>query len=125
VTLGAISIANVEFDLGTVAALLTIVGFSVNDTVIISDRIRENMRKMRREPLANIINLSVNETLSRTIITNGTATLVTLVAFLLGGPVIHSFAFTLLVGFIAGTYSTVYIASPVVLLLEERKSRRR
>jgi preprotein translocase subunit SecF len=77
ITIGALSLANMEFDLTTVAALLTVVGFSVNDTVIISDRIRENMRKMRRESLATIINLSINETLSRTIITSGTAVLVT------------------------------------------------
>ena len=117
-TLGALSIANMEFDLTTVAALLTVVGYSVHDTVIVSDRIRENMRKMRRESLARIINLSINETLSRTLITSGTAILVTAALFLLGGSVIHSFAFALLVGFIVGTYSSIYVASPIVLYLE-------
>src|SRR5881397_1549592 len=87
-----------EFDLTTVAGLLTVVGYSVHDTVIVSDRIRENMRKMRRETLATVMNLSINETLSRTLITSGTAVLVTAALFLLGGPVIHSFAFTLLSG---------------------------
>jgi preprotein translocase subunit SecF len=125
ITIGAMSLADMEFDLTTVAALLTVVGFSVNDTVIISDRIRENLRDMRREPLAKIINLSINETLSRTIITNGTAILVTVVLFVLGGPVIHSFAFALLVGFIAGTYSSIYVACPLVLYMEGRGTRRR
>jgi preprotein translocase subunit SecF len=118
ITIGALSLANMEFDLTTVAALLTVVGFSVNDTVIISDRIRENLKKMRREGLASIINLSLNETLSRTIITNGTAILMTAVLFVLGGSVVHSFAFALLVGFIAGTYSSIYIACPLVLAME-------
>jgi preprotein translocase subunit SecF len=118
ITLGALSLLNMEFDLTTVAALLTVVGFSVNDTVIISDRIRENLARMRKESLVTIINTSVNETLSRTLITNGTAIAVTIVLFVLGGPVIHSFAFALLVGFVAGTYSSIYIASPIVLWLE-------
>jgi len=121
ITLGAMSLAGMEFDLTTVAALLTVVGFSVNDTVIISDRIRENLHARRKEPLEDIINLSVNETLSRTIITNGTSISVTIVLFLLGGPVIHSFAFAMLVGFIAGTYSSIFIASPIVLFLEKRR----
>jgi preprotein translocase subunit SecF len=125
ITLGALSLANMEFDLTTVAALLTVVGFSVNDTVVISDRIRENTRKMRRESLATVMNVSINETLSRTVITGGTAILVTAVLFVLGGPVIHSFAFTLLVGFIVGTYSSIYVASPIVLYLEGRQRGRR
>jgi preprotein translocase subunit SecF len=125
ITLGALSIANMEFDLTTVAALLTIVGFSVNDTVIISDRIREDMRKMRRDSLGVVINRAINETLSRTIITSGTAVLVTAALFLVGGPVIHSFAFALLVGFIVGTYSSIYVAAPIVLFLEGRKPSRR
>ena len=122
-TLGALSVANMEFDLTTVAALLTVVGYSVHDTVIVSDRIRENLRKMRRESLANIINLSINETLSRTLITSGTAILVTAALFVLGGTVIHSFAFALLVGFVVGTYSSIYVASPIVLYLEGRARR--
>jgi preprotein translocase subunit SecF len=125
ITLGAIAFVGVEFDLTTVAALLTVVGYSVHDTVIVSDRIRENMRKMRRESLATIINLSINETLSRTIITSGTAILTTAALYLLGGPVIHSFAFALLVAFIVGTYSSIYVASPIVLYLEERRGPRR
>ena len=124
-TIGALSLANMEFDLTTVAALLTVVGYSVHDTVIVSDRIRENMRKMRRESLAIIMNVSINETLSRTLITSGTAILVTAALYLLGGTVIHSFAFALLVGFVVGTYSSIYVASPVVLYLEGRKPRKR
>ena len=101
------------------------VGYSVHDTVIVSDRIRENMKKMRRESLATIMNVSINETLSRTLITSGTAILVTAALFVLGGSVIHSFAFALLVGFIVGTYSSIYVASPVVLYLEGRQAKRR
>jgi preprotein translocase subunit SecF len=122
-TIAALMVWNYEFDLTIVAALLTIVGFSVNDTVIVSDRIRENMRKNRRERLVTIINRSINETLSRTLITTGTAILVIIALYLLGGPVIHGFAFALLVGFIVGTYSSIFIASPIVLFFEGRASR--
>jgi preprotein translocase subunit SecF len=125
ITIGALSIFNYELDLTIVAALLTVVGFSVNDTVIVSDRIRENMRKNRRDNLAKIINNSINETLSRTILTTGTAILVLLALYFLGGNVINGFAFALLVGFCIGTYSSIYVASPIVLLLERAGSRRR
>ncbi len=121
VTIGALLLVNYEFDLTIVAALLTIVGFSVNDTVIVCDRIRENMRKSRREGLESIINTSINETLSRTIITTGTAILVLIGLFLLGGGVIRPFAFALLVGFSSGVYSTIFIASPVILMWERGK----
>jgi preprotein translocase subunit SecF len=117
ITVGALSLFNYEFDLTIVAALLTVVGFSVNDTVIVSDRIRENLRKNRRDPLEKIINQSINETLSRTILTTGTALLVLLALFFLGGSVINGFAFTLIVGFTIGTYSSIFIASPLVLWL--------
>jgi preprotein translocase subunit SecF len=118
ITLGALVISGIEVDLTTVAALLTIVGFSVNDTVVISDRIRENQQRRRGDGLAKIINDSINETLSRTIITSGTAILTVVALFVLGGDVIHSFAFALLVGFLAGVYSTVYVAAPLVLWME-------
>ncbi len=121
VTIGALLLVNYEFDLTIVAALLTIIGFSVNDTVIVCDRIRENMRKSRRESLESIINTSINETLSRTIITTGTAILVLIGLFLLGGGVIRPFAFALLVGFSSGVYSTIFIASPVILMWERGK----
>jgi len=119
VTIGALMLAGYEFDLTIVAALLTIVGFSVNDTVIICDRVRENMRKIRRESLESVINMSINETLGRTIITTGTAILVLIALYVLGGGVIRPFAFALLVGFFSGVYSTIFIASPVILLWEK------
>ena len=124
-TLTALVVWNYELDLTIVAALLTIVGFSVNDTVIVSDRIRENMRKDHRSPLAAIINRSINETLSRTILTTGTALLVVGVLYVLGGNVIQGFAFSLVIGFLIGTYSTIYIASPVVLFFERGRSTHR
>ena len=120
IAVGALILANYEFDLTIIAALLTIVGFSVNDTVVICDRIRENMRKIKRETLESIINISINETLSRTIITTGTALLVLVSLYVLGGAVIRPFAFTLLVGFISGVYSTIFIASPVILMWEKK-----
>lgn len=120
VAVGALMLANYEFDLTIIAALLTIVGFSVNDTVVICDRIRENMRKIKRETLEGIINISLNETLSRTILTTGTALLVLVSLYLLGGAVIRPFAFTLLVGFISGVYSTIFIASPVILMWKKK-----
>jgi preprotein translocase subunit SecF len=120
VAVGALLLANYEFDLTIIAALLTIVGFSVNDTVVICDRIRENMRKIKRETLEGIINISINECLSRTILTTGTTLLVLVALFVLGGAVIRPFAFTLLVGFISGVYSTIFIASPVILMWEKK-----
>jgi preprotein translocase subunit SecF len=120
ISIGFLVLFRYEFDLTIVAALLTIVGFSVNDTVIVSDRIRENRAKDRRAPLAAVINRSVNETLSRTILTTGTAVLVVTSLFLLGGTVIHGFAFSLLIGFMVGTYSSIFIASPIVLFFESK-----
>jgi preprotein translocase subunit SecF len=125
VTIGALMLAHYEFDLTIIAALLTIVGFSVNDTVIVCDRIRENMRKIKRETLEAVINTSINETLSRTIITTGTAIMVLLALFALGGGVIRPFAFALLVGFFSGVYSTIFIASPVILFWEKSTVRQR
>jgi preprotein translocase subunit SecF len=118
VAVGALSLTRIEFDLTTVAALLTIVGYSVNDTVIVSDRIRENMKKNRRESMASIMNRSINETLSRTILTASTVLLVLMALYLLGGEIIHGFAFTLLVGIVVGTYSSIFVASPIVLYLD-------
>jgi preprotein translocase subunit SecF len=121
ITVGALVLFNYEFDLTIIAALLTIVGFSVNDTVVICDRIRENMRKSKREGLEKIVNASINESLSRTIFTTGTALMVLLALFILGGAVIRPFAFALLVGLITGVYSTIFIASPIILLWEKGK----
>jgi preprotein translocase subunit SecF len=122
VTIGALMLAGYEFDLTIVAALLTVVGYSVNDTVIVCDRVREHLRKSKRETLENVINLSINETLSRTIITTGTALLVLFALFLLGGGVIRPFAFALLIGFFSGVYSTIFIATPVILLWEKGRT---
>jgi preprotein translocase subunit SecF len=122
--IGVFAVTWTEVSLTSVAGLLTVIGFSVNDTVIVCDRIRENMRKLRRESLATIINRSINETLGRTIITNGTAILVVITLLVLGGNVIHAFAFALLVGFTVGTYSSIYVASPIVLLWEREGKRR-
>ncbi len=114
ITIGALSLYNVEVNLSVVAALLTVVGYSVNDTVVVSDRIRENLRRFRKDDLVPLINRSINETLSRTVLTTGTSLLVLFALFFFGGGVIHSFAFTLIVGLTAGTYSSVFIASPIV-----------
>jgi preprotein translocase subunit SecF len=114
VTVGALAMVNAEIDLTIVAALLTIVGYSVNDTVIVSDRIRENMAQGGREDLRSLINRSINETLSRTILTSTTALLVCVSLFFFGGAVIHGFAFSLIVGIVAGTYSSIFVASPIV-----------
>ena len=123
ITVGALVIANFELDLPIVAALLTIAGYSVNDTVVICDRIRENMRKHRRDPMEKIINTSINETLGRTILTTVTSLLVLTALLVLGGGVIRPFAFTLFVGFLSGLYSTIFVATPTILLFE--KGRRR
>jgi preprotein translocase subunit SecF len=119
VTIAFLSVFDKEFDLNIVAALLTIIGYSINDTIVIFDRIRENARKNIRQSLNEVINLSVNQTLSRTILTSSTVFMVLIVLFIFGGGVIHDFTFALLVGTVAGVYSTVFIASPVVLLFEK------
>ena len=121
VTVAFLSLFDKEFDLNIVAALLTIIGYSINDTIVIFDRIRENARKNTRQSLNDVINASVNQTLSRTILTSLTVFMVLVVLFFFGGAVIHDFTFALLVGTIAGVYSTVFIASPIVLLFEKIK----
>ena len=116
ITFGAISILDLEFSLSLMAVILTIIGFSINDTIVIFDRVRENIRKIRKESLETVFNISINETLGRTILTSGTVMMVVLILFFFGGPVIHDFTSAMIVGLISGTYSTVYIASPVVLV---------
>jgi preprotein translocase subunit SecF len=118
ITVGIFSILNKEFDLTIVAALLTIIGYSINDTIVVFDRIRENTRKNIKQTLGDTINASINQTLSRTILTSLTVFLVVVVLFFFGGAVIHDFAFALLVGVIIGTYSSIFIASPIVLVWE-------
>ncbi len=119
ITLGLFAIFNYEFNLSTIAAFLTLVGYSVNDTVVIFDRVRENLRRHRRLPLVEIMNLSLNQTLSRTVLTSGTTLLVVGCLFFLGGEVIRGFAFVLLIGVIIGTYSSIFVASPFTLLWEQ------
>jgi preprotein translocase subunit SecF len=115
ITIGIFSLFNREITLTVIAALLTLVGYSMNDTIVIFDRIRENLHLNRRERLVDVINRSVNQTLSRTVMTSGLTFLTVISLFLFGGPVLHGFSFALVAGIIVGTYSSVYIASPIVL----------
>jgi len=115
ITIGVFSLFNKEITLTVIAALLTLVGYSMNDTIVIFDRIRENLHLNRRERLVDVINRSVNQTLSRTVMTSGLTFLTVISLFLFGGPVLHGFSFALVAGIIVGTYSSVYIASPIVL----------
>lgn len=116
-TLGIFSLFNLNFDLPVLAAVLAVIGYSLNDTIVIFDRVRENFRKVRKGTVIEIINQSLNETLSRTIITSGTTLLVLVVLYLFGGEVLEGFSFALLVGVLVGTYSTVYVATATVVWL--------
>ncbi len=116
-TVGVFSALQIDFDLTIVAALLTILGYSINDTVVIYDRIRENLRKYKKMPLQQLLDLSVNETLSRTIMTVGTTFLALLALYLFGGEVIRGFTFAMLFGVLVGTYSSVFIAAPFLILI--------
>ena len=120
ITVGIFSITNKEFNLAILAAILTIVGYSLNDTIVVYDRIRENLKKLLKKKLEPIVNTSINETLSRTILTSGTTLFVVVALFILGGGVIHDFAFALIVGIIIGTYSSIFVASPVLIFWEEK-----
>jgi preprotein translocase subunit SecF len=123
VTLACLSLAGYDLSLNVVAALLTIIGYSVNDTIVIFDRVRENVKRMPAEGLDAVVNLSVNQTLSRTVITAG-ATLLSVVAlYVFGGEALRGFAFTMMVGIVAGTYSTVFIASSIATLLSGTAGR--
>jgi preprotein translocase subunit SecF len=124
VTLGFYTLLGYEFNLTTIAAFLTLVGYSVNDTVVIFDRVRENMRRPKRLPLVDVINAGLNETLSRTVMTAGTTMLAVLALFLLGGDVLRGLSFVLLFGIVIGTYSTIYVASWMVLFWEGRYGAR-
>ena len=108
------------FDLTTLAGLLTVIGFSVHDTIIVSDRVRENLKRTPKAKLGDVINRAINDTLSRTLLTTGTALFVLFALFFLGGKGLEPFAFTLVIGFITGTYSSIYIAAPVVLFWSDR-----
>ena len=123
VTLTFLTLFGYELSLNVVAAILTITGYSVNDTIVIFDRVRENLRSMRRDKLELVVNRSVNQTLARTIITSATTSLAVLALFLFGGEVLHGFAFTMLVGIISGTYSTVFIAASPAVFVSERRAK--
>jgi preprotein translocase subunit SecF len=129
ITLAALALSHREINLPTIAALLTLVGYSVNDTVVVFDRVRENLKLHRGEKLEKLMDDSINQTLSRTIITSGTTLMVVVTLYLFGGDVVNTFAFVLLIGIIVGTYSSVFIASPVALginnFLTARRRRRR
>ena len=129
IVLGLYALAGYEFNLTTIAAFLTLVGYSVNDTVVVFDRVRENLRRRRRQPLEEVMNLSLNQTLSRTVLTSGTTLLALGCLLVLGGDVLRGFAFILTLGIVVGTYSSIFVASPFALLWEkwfgvEAKARR-
>ena len=115
ITLGVFSILNYEVSLAVIAAFLTIVGYSLNDTIVIFDRVRENVKALKNVQMKSVINRSINESLSRTIVTSLTTFFVVLVLFLIGGEVIHTFSFAMMVGVMIGTYSSIFVASPVVI----------
>ena len=125
VTMGAFSVLNIEFTLVVVAGFLTLIGYSLNDTIVVFDRIRENTRRRGKESLTQLINLSINQTLSRTLLTSGTTLLVVVSLFVLGGQSIHDISFTLLFGIIVGTYSSIFIASVFLVIWEGRRTSKK
>ncbi len=125
VTFAFLTWAGYDMSLNVIAAILAITGYSVNDTIVIFDRVRENLRSMRRDSLEHVVNLSVNQTLGRTIITAGTTFLAVLALYVFGGEVLRGFAFTMLVGIISGTYSTVFIAAAIAIILSRKRAAAR
>ncbi|MEZ4484141.1 MAG: protein translocase subunit SecF [Syntrophotaleaceae bacterium] len=123
ITIGVFSLAGKEIDLPIIAAFLAIIGYSLNDTIIVYDRIRENQGKHSKEGLEFLINRSINETLSRTLLTSGTTLLVVLALFVFGGGVIHNFAFALLIGVLIGTFSSIFVASPLLIFWQNYRAR--
>ncbi len=124
ITVGAFSLLNKEISLTVIAAILTLIGYSNNDTIVVFDRIRENLKLMRREKLGDIVNRSINQTLSRTILTAGLTFLTVLALFLFGGEVLHGFSFALVVGILIGTYSSIAIAAPILVAYQDWRSER-
>ncbi len=121
-TLGLFALLQIEFDLTVLAAVLAVIGYSLNDTIVVFDRVRENFRKLRKGTSEEVINISLNQTLSRTLMTSFTTILVLLALFFLGGEIIHAFAFALLIGIFIGTYSSIYVASTAALMLGVSKA---
>lgn len=124
ITLGVFSLFGKEIDLPIIAAFLAIIGYSLNDTIIVYDRIRENVGRYNKESFSFIVNRSINDTLSRTLLTSGTTLLVVMALFVLGGGVIHNFAFAMLIGVMTGTYSSIFVASPILIFWEQRKNKK-
>ncbi|HZU08415.1 MAG TPA: protein translocase subunit SecF [Pseudacidobacterium sp.] len=124
ITVGAFSLTNQEISLTVIAAILTLVGYSMNDTIVVFDRIRENLRMSRREPLADLVNRSINQTLSRTVLTSGLTFLTVLSLYLFGGEVLHGFSFALVVGILIGTYSSIAVAAPMLVAYQDWRQRR-
>jgi preprotein translocase subunit SecF len=124
ITVGAFSLTNTEVSLTVIAAILTLVGYSMNDTIVVFDRIRENLRLSRREPLADLVNRSINQTLSRTVLTSGLTFLTVLSLFLFGGEVLHPFSFALVIGILIGTYSSIAIAAPMLVAYQDWRAGR-
>ena len=124
ITLSLLTFAGYELSLNVVAAMLTITGYSVNDSIVVFDRMRENLRLMRRDAFRQLVNTSINQTLARTVITSGTTGVAVLALFVLGGEVLRGFAFTMLVGVISGTYSTIFVAAMIAIAITERRSSR-
>ena len=124
ITVGAFSLTNTEVSLTVVAAILTLVGYSMNDTIVVFDRIRENLRMSRREPLADLVNRSINQTLSRTVLTSGLTFLTVLSLYVFGGEVLHGFSFALVVGILIGTYSSIAVAAPMLVAYQEWRQQR-
>lgn len=122
ITAGLFSFLGFEFDLTIIAALLTLAGYSINDTIIVYDRIRETARRLRGKAMLDVMDIAINSTLNRTVITSGTTLATTLILFFLGGPVIHGFAFALSVGIVVGTFSSIFVASPLVLWTEDLRN---
>ena len=122
ITLGVFSILGYEISLAVIAAFLTIVGYSLNDTIVIFDRVRENVKSSKGSSMKSVINQSINDSLSRTIVTSLTTFLVVLILFLVGGEVIHTFSFAMIVGVVIGTYSSIFVASPIVIRMDKRQN---
>jgi preprotein translocase subunit SecF len=124
ITIGAFSLTNKEITLTVIAAILTLIGYSMNDTIVVFDRIRENLALSRREPLADLVNRSINQTLSRTVISSGLTFLTVLCLYLFGGEVLNGFSFALVVGILIGTYSSIAVAAPMLVAYQEWRSKR-
>ena len=125
ITLGIFSLTNTELSLTVIAALLTLIGYSMNDTIVIFDRIRENLKISRRDSMVDLVNRSINQTLSRTILTSGLTFLTVLALYLFGGPVLHGFSFALVIGILIGTYSSIAIAAPMLVAYQTRRAEAR